>query len=439
MPHRTAVLLTGAVWAAVAFGQTLPPAPAPPGAGTSPGATTPVEIAPTGSELIRTNPASPLPNPDLTSGAAFPAQRGFIRAAEPFFIYPFLGVGVGYNDNLTGVPDDRIRSAFLVVSPRVRADVKTGANIYALTYSGNYGHYFSSSANDFNEHAVVATSSNQFTARADLQAAAFYLVKQDPGGSVDRSFTGTPDRWHGAGATATFGYGAPSAQGRGELDLGVTDKRYQNNREITEAFDVSTWNGGARFFYRIAPKTRLLAEIRYTEYDYRLSSSPLDNSEQRYLLGATWDLTAATSGTVKLGYITKRFKQEGLDDYAGLTAEAAVRWLPRTYSTVDVFAQYAPSDTTGTGIFTVDTSVGARWEHYWKSYFLTRALATYVNSDFQGVSRTDRISRVTLGGYFDIRSWLRLGAEISHENRNSTDGSFDFSRNVVLFTIAGTL
>jgi polysaccharide biosynthesis protein VpsM len=121
-----------------------------------------------------------------------------------------------------------------VVSPRVRADVKTGADTYALTYGGNFGHYFSSSANDFAEHALVATSSNQFTARTDLQAAAFYLVKQDPGGSVDRSFSGTPDRWHGAGAIATLGYGAPSAQGRLELDLGVTDKRYLNNREITQ-------------------------------------------------------------------------------------------------------------------------------------------------------------------------------------------------------------
>jgi hypothetical protein len=437
MPHRITFLLTSAVWAAVAFGQT--PAPSGvPADGTSPGATTPVEIAPTGSGVIRGNPALPLPNPDLASGAAFPTQRGFIRA-EPFFIYPFLGVGVGYNDNLTGVPDDRIRSAFLVASPRVRADVKTGANTYALTYSGNYGHYFSSSANDFNEHAVIATSSNQFTARSDLEAAAFYLVKQDPGGSVDRSFTGTPDRWHGAGATATFGYGAPSAQGRLELDLGVTDKRYSNNREITEAFDVATWNVGARFFYRIAPKTRLLAEIRHTEYDYRLSSSPLDNSEERFLLGAAWDLTAATSGTVKLGYITKRFKQEGLDDYAGPTAEAALRWLPRTYSAVDVFAQYAPSDSTGTGIFTVDKSVGAKWEHQWRSYFITRALGSYVKSDFQGVSRADRISRVSIGAFFDVRSWLRLGAELSHENRNSTDGTFDFSRNVVLLTIAGTL
>ena len=437
MPHKIAFLLTGALWVVVAFGQT-PAPPAAPGGATSPGATAPVAIAPIGSGLITGNPASPLPNPDLAAGAAFPAQRGFIRA-EPFFIYPFLGVGVGYNDNLTGVHDNRIASAFLVASPRVRADVQTGADTYALTYSGNYGRYFDSSANDFTEHTLVATSSNQLTARVDVQAAAFYFVKQDPGGSVDRSFSGTPDRWHGAGAVATAGYGATGAQGRLELDLGVTDKRYLNNRETTQDFDVSTSNVGGRFFYRVAPKTRLLAEIRYTEYDYRLSSSPLDNNEQRYLLGATWDLTAETSGTVKAGYITKRFKQDGIDGYTGPTVEAEVRWLPRTYSTVEVVGSYAPSDSTGTGTFTVDTSVGARWEHHWKSFVMTRAFATYVNSDLQGASLTTRTSRVGIGAYFDVRSWLRLGADLLHENRNSADRAFVFSRNVVMFSIAGTL
>jgi hypothetical protein len=346
-------------------------------------------------------------------------------------------VGVGYNDNLAGIPDDRISSAFLLVSARVRADVKSGGDTYALTYNGNYGHYLSTSANDFNEQALVATSSNQFTERADLQAAAFYLIKQDPFGSIDRSFNPTPYSWHGWGATATFGYGAASAQGRLELDVGATDKRYTNNREITQAFDVSTWDVAARFYYRIAPATRLLAEIRDTEYDYH--SSSLENSEQRYLLGATWDITAATSGTLKLGYVTTRFKQEGLDNYSGLTVEAALRWLPRTYSTVELVALYAPSQSTGTGPFTVDTTAGARWEHYWKSYFLTRAYATYVNSDYQGISRTDRVSRVGIGAYFDIRSWLRIGADFSHENRNSNAFGFDFSRNVVILSIAGTL
>jgi hypothetical protein len=308
-----------------------------------------------------------------------------------------------------------------------------------LTYSGNYGHYFSNPDLDFNDHALVATANARFTSRADVLASAFYLRKQDAPGSVDRAFTGTPDRWHAVGADGTFGYGATSAQGRLEFDLGFTDKRYLNNRESTELLDVSTWNAAARFFYRVAPKTRLLAEIRHTDYDYRSSASPLDNSEQRYLLGATWEATAATSGTVKVGYIAKEFRQQGPQDHRGPTGEAEIRWLPRTFSAVDISLQYAPSDSTGTGFFTIDKSVGARWEHHWKSYFVTRALASYVKSDYEGVSRTDRIGRVSLAAYFDVRTWLRLGAEVSHENRRSTDTLFDFSRNVILLTVAGTV
>jgi hypothetical protein len=417
-----AVLATG-----LAFGQAVAPG-APADTVTTPPA------QPT-SRLVRGNPATPQPLPDLASNPAFPAQRGFIRA-EPVFIYPSLAIGLGYDDNVTGVPDGP-GSAVVMLFPRVRAEVKHAGDTYALTYNGRYAHYFSVSSNDLNDHELVATSSNQFTARADLQASAFHLVREDPGGSVDRPFTGTPDRWHASGAFATFGYGAHDAQGRLEFDAGATDKRYDNHREITEAFDVATWNTAARFLYRIAPKTRLLAEVRYTAYDYH--SSPLDSDEQRYLLGATWEATAATSGTVKLGYVAKRFKEEGFEDHAGFTAEGSVRWKPRTYSTVEVLALYQPSDSTGTGIFTIDKSIGATWEHYWKSYFATRIAASYLKSDFTGVARTDNESRIGVGGYFDIRTWLRLGLEYAHENRNSTDPTAEFSRNVVLFTVGGTL
>jgi polysaccharide biosynthesis protein VpsM len=434
-PKRIGLLVTGALWASLAYGQTATPGvPGTPASPVTTGAVPPAQ--PTATGLIRGNPATPQPLPDLADNMALPAQRGFIRA-EPVFIYPSLGVGLGYDDNLTSVHDNRISSAFVMLFPRVRADIKKGSDTYAVTYNGRYGHYFRDSDNDINEHEVVATSNNQFTARADLAATAFYLVRQDQAGSVDRPFTGTPDRWHGAGAFATFGYGAPSAQGRVEIDAAATDKRYENNRDVTEAFDVSTWNLGTRFLYRVAPKTRLLAEVRYTDYDYR--SSPLDNAEQRYLVGATWDATAATSGTLKLGYIRKDFKQEEFGDHAGFTAEAAVRWLPRTYSTVEIVARYAPSDSTGTGVFTVDKSIGARWDHYWKSYLMTRVAASYVKSDFKGASRTDDYSRIGVASYFDIRTWLRLGLELSHENRNSSDATADFSRNVVLLTIGGTL
>ena len=44
-----------------------------------------------------------------------------------------------------------------------------------------------------------------------------------------------------------------------------------------------------------------------------------------------------------------------------------------------------------------------------------------------------------LAEFFDIRTWLRLGLEYSYENRNSTDAASEFSRNIVLLTIGGTL
>jgi hypothetical protein len=123
---------------------------------------------------------------------------------------------------------------------------------------------------------------------------------------------------------------------------------------------VSTIDVAARFFYRVAPATRLLAEIRRTEYDYR--SSPQDNSEQRYLLGATWDITAATSGTVKVVYVMTTFKEERRNDFEGPTVEAALRWQPRTYSTVEIVALYAPAQAGVRAPSQVDTTVGARWE-----------------------------------------------------------------------------
>ncbi len=145
---------------------------------------------------------------------------------------------------------------------------------------------------------------------------------------------------------------------------------------VTQSFDVTTFNAAGRFLYRIAPRTRLLTELRYTTFDYKTNN--LDSSEVRLLVGATWDLAASTSGTVKVGQVRKDFKQSTLSDFSGVNVEAAVRWMPRTYSTVELLATRQPSDSTGAGLFTVDTTVGAVWNHRWQSFLSSRALLTYL-------------------------------------------------------------
>lgn len=414
--------------------QTTPPAVTIPGPVSAPS----TDSTPIGAGLVAPNAALPQPNPNLTTNFSLPAKRGFYRS-EPVFVYPFLGVGLGHNSNLTGVNVNPIDSGFMVLSPRVYADVKKGGSTHSLTYNGNFGRYIDSSVDNYNEHELIAATRNQFTARADLEASAYYLVKQDARGSVNRAFSAEPDRWQAAGAHAQFGYGARNAPGRLEVDLALTDKHYQNNRGITELFDVTTVNLGGTFFYRLAPRTRAIGEISVTQYDYKSSRSLLDNTEMRYLAGVTWDATAATSGTIKAGWMTKNFKAGTSTDFNAPTVDASVRWSPRTYSVFDFVVQRSAFDSTGTGVATVNTSLGGTWTHRWREFISTRALLIHSNSDFKGVSRTDRLTTLSVGGYYDVRTWLRVGAEYTHQRRASTDSTFEFSRDVLLFTVGATL
>jgi polysaccharide biosynthesis protein VpsM len=362
-------ILAVAVQAQTLPGQISPGAP--PAVAPTPTPTPDLPTAPgeqVGAALVRHNPAVPVPEIDWRIGQSMPARRGFLRP-EPFFIYPHLGIGIGHDDNLTHRDVARISSPFWRVTPRVDAELRHRSHVHGLRYAGHYTRYTDSAADNFNEHELVATSVNRFTARADLVATAYYLARHDARGTLDRPLQAEPDRWNGMGASATVGYGARTAQGRLEFEVGVTDKEYRNNRAVTAFFDASTINLAGRFFYRVGPRTRLLAEVRHTDFNYKLAASPLDNDETRVLIGVTWDFAAATSGTVKAGYMTKRFDDPGIVGYSGASLETGLRWLRRSYSIFDVVLRHEAVDPTGPlgGALTVNTLAAVSWNHRWRS------------------------------------------------------------------------
>lgn len=418
---------------------TAPGAPStqPPPNVTAPTSTsTAVTTAPPAAELVRNNPAAPLPTPNLASSAALPPRRGYIRV-EPIDVYPSLGFGLGWTDNLLGQSSNPISTGFVLVSPRLQAEVQTGGHIHALRYGGSYGKYFSSSADNFAIHEFVGSTRNQFTARADLAATAYYLIQQDPRGLTSRAISTEPDRWNGYGARVTFGYGALSAPGRLEFDLGATEKSYVNNESITQDLNVGTVDAAGRFFLRAGPRTRLFTEVRLTRFDYL--TGRYSNEEARVLGGVSWDLSASTSGTFKAGYVRKDFDQSALADYRAFTSELALRYFIRSYSVVEVAAGRVPSDFYGTGYFNVDTYATAAWTHRFASFLSTRAFLSHLIQDVRGVNRTDATTAIGLGSYFDVRTWMRLGVELQHSRRTSDDLAFEYSRNLLLFTIGATL
>lgn len=404
----------------------------------SSGSTGTTFTTPIGATLTPTNPAAPIPSPALSYGLSQPERRGYINA-EPFFIYPTVRLSMGQVQNLNYAQTDKVNSPIIQVAPRFTAEAKSGGQTHSMTYQGLYSRYSKSSDDNTNDHELIGRTRNQFSSRADLAGEAYYLHRNEPRGQFARAIGNSPDQFNAFGFNGTFGYGAQAAQGRFEFDLGATDKTYKNNPAITKALDVTSFNVAGRFLYRIAPRVRALAEVRDTEYNYK--SSSFDNSERRLLFGVSMDASAAIAGTAKIGVVNKAYRDGAFKDYTAAAAEVALRWTPLTYSSIDLLFQRIPQDTTGllgtNG--SVNTVLGGYWVHRWQSYVGSYAAFSYVNQDYRNLSRTDKVSGVNVGVYFDPRTWLRLSVDYSMADRKSLDSTAEYRRDALMFTVGVTL
>ncbi|MBI3147051.1 MAG: outer membrane beta-barrel protein [Betaproteobacteria bacterium] len=359
--------------------------------------------------------------------------------AEPLVLYPALTLGLGQNDNVGLASTDKLRSMYTSLSPALIAELRNGPQTFSAGYFGNYAWFKDSSADNYRDHQLSGAADLVFGSRIGLKLNTEYLKRHDPRGSTDRAISDTPDQWHASALAGEFRYGAKDAQGRVEVAAGLAQKRYDNNRDVTEFGDLNTGFFSGTFYYRVAPKTSLLFQASHTDLDYRSDAALLDNRERRYLTGVTWDVTAKTSGTVKLGLLQKDFKDASRTDFSGFSWEAAGRWSPLTYSHLDLTTSRAATDASGLGNYIVTRQFTARWTHDWSSRVTTEAGAALANDRYNGVERSDQRSNFGLKLRYKFQRWLRLGAEYDYARRDSSVDSYDYNRNLFMLTLGGTL
>ena len=376
-----------------------------------------------------------MPETQPATATAAPLRIGNID------VRPSVQVGYGYDDNVTNAERGKRSSTTLSISPAVSFNTAFGPSRYSLSYSGQGQRAVDSRRDDVDSHALRLRGDHSFTARTDLGWSLSYGAGADARNSNDAARdTSTPNEWESKGLNATFGYGARSAKGRLELDLGHSEKRYTNNRELTRRLDSSADTVGARFFWRVGPKTRLLAEIQHADIEYELRESGRDSTERRYYLGGTWEATARTTGIVKLGRQTKDFDRsaEGRGDFSGFSWEAQVRWAPRTYSTLNFVSSRATQESTaisaGLADYTVDQTYSVTWTHQWSAPVSTRLAWSLIDSEYKVADRQEDVTRIGLGVDYRFSRWLGLSFDYTHQRRDSTQAGSDYDKNLFMLS-----
>lgn len=394
--------------------------------------TTPYELPNTGISGSRGSSQVILTTPVPERGAPFRTENGI-------FLYPSVFVGYGYNDNVLSSRSNQLASRLVNISPQVMAEMKRHGDRYTAMVVANHTSYSNSSDDNYTSYEAWVAGDNYFTARARMGWTLGQVNSFDPRGGSLRPTSSSPDRWHAPTLRGRFIYGAPEAAGRIEIDVDTKHKRYDNNRTVTEAIDLDDNGQAGRFFYRLGSRSLAMIEASKRVFDYTSATATEDNTDRRLYLGYTWEATAATTGIVKFGRMTKRFVQTDRDQFSGSTWEATVRWLPRTYSELEFQSVKGAENSTGIGNYLLSTNNSIAWKNKWSSNFSTVATMGLSKSQYAGTSRADNNRRISFTVHYNFRRWLTLGADFANTDLQSTDPTAEWKRNVIMLTSTFTL
>lgn len=196
---------------------------------------------------------------------------------------------------------------------------------------------------------------------------------------------------------------------------------------------------GISTFYKFWPKTALFLEYNYSIIEFDTSST-FDNVEHRYYGGVTWDITAKTKGTVKVGYTDKDFDSDSVsdqDDYSlevqtqhNLTAKRALQ--------INGYRKFHESDAVGASSFLstgVDIGLFQRFTEKWSGTFKV----FYEMNEYNDIVRDDDYYGFSPAIRFKPKQWLFFDLGYYYYKNDSNSSTFDYETNRVLFRITASM
>jgi hypothetical protein len=348
---------------------------------------------------------------------------------------PTLTVSEAHDDNVFA--DRNGQSSWVTtINPTFVLGAETAKSGYQLKYSLNRELYHSVHNADNTDHYLTGEAAFAFDARNRLKLQAGYSKTED---TVDTAVAGQLDKFTTKNVGGVYTYGAETAKAQVDVGANYLSKRTDNSGNVNaeKEYDATTVN--SIFYYRVAPKTKALAEIRHTDYDYELNTSTLDSTNMAYLVGATWEATARTTGTVKFGYEEKDFDSSLRKDRESPMWEVGVSWAPRTYSTFSLNARRAFDEGDDGASVIKSQNIGANWKHYWLERLYSEVSYSITEKKYQDVRRTDDLQTFGLGLTYEARRWLDIGVGYKYTENESTLGSESYDRNIVGVSVTASL
>ncbi|MFC0048762.1 outer membrane beta-barrel protein [Rheinheimera tilapiae] len=373
--------------------------------------------------------------------------EGMIRTESGIDLIPGLVTSLRHDDNVIRDKEKSVSSWLSTIAPSLKANLVDGVNNYTLSGALRNGKYFSSSEDDYTD--------GYLDAEARLSPGSAHQLKfkgtgswlhEDRGTGVSEGRGLVQDevtRYNSQNGVVEYEYGNQGSTGKLRANARYYAKDYDNFRDVTQYRDHDLRQLGGGFVYQTGGAFKLVAEVASADINFKSVdlSGARDNQDTNYRLGTEWEMSAITTGILKLGYQKKDFDLEQRENFSGFAWETIVQWQPLTYSGFDLAAGRRAKDVDALNInsdYIVETSYSIGWNHQW-SESLTSKLAYEYQTDAYNLLQTsansllrreDTNKVITAELTAKPKRWLQVTGFINLEDRTSTLGIIEFDRTV---------
>lgn len=381
---------------------------------------------------------------------------GHIKAGNLIF-YPSFAVYTGYTDNVFLEAEDEESSYLAIFSPGIGIELPARRHLLQAQYRADIIRYskFKDQLNRV-DHTLDTLLKLDFPMGLDVNLGYNFMRKSIPAYSEEEE----KKRYDDNIVTATVLYNFAD---RYKLELNCSHK----DRDFKEDFYWQpSWSVipikqsdsykkdavSSTLYYRFLPKTSILFELGYYRMDNNDPTGPsTDNDNYRTWLGFHWKPAAKLAGTLKGGYIARRYDKEAgghnVDDF-GLSCD-----LTYNYNQFNRFILKAYREVLGTYLSTKTTPYyGSNYIHsgfklsysHDFTYKLSGALhALYNNDKFtqKGEEYKKREDNRGGGGVsidYQMREGLFCRLAYAYLNNNSNFNVEDYKENKISFLIVAS-
>jgi len=373
--------------------------------------------------------ALPAPAPAVDLNAIWPDL-----GLPGFKITPFLSERIEYESNFFQTASHAVDTTVSKTIPGFTLELPFGRHRFDLGFRTEILRYFDLSGQDTENYFVLARASFDFPGGLKIFLRDDFAHTSTPPGT---ELTGPIES-----STNTFApsveYALTNRYALG-LDYSFTHVNFASSSGVTE-LDRNEQLVGLTGFYKVQPKTDLLANFSYGRKDFT-NDSERNVNLFIFLLGVRGDITPRLSSTLRVGFESRQPDQSDLTKYNGLIANGEVVYLPTERTKLTLYLEQAPQESVfQTNLFYLGTIASLSVEHFFTPKLLVHARifggsnqypdkAQQVNNTFDW--RLDWLLGTTIGAEYQIQRWLGVSADYTFTRRESNFDTLSFKDNVV--------